>query len=62
MIRRLFGWLIFKNRPRGGVDPMPLAKELLDACADYPIAREHTKQAMRAILEKQIGDDAAPAR
>ena len=61
MIRRLLRLLIFKNRPRGGVDPMPLAKELLIACADYPIAREHTKQAMRDILERQIGEDDAPA-
>ena len=54
MIRRLLGWLIFKNRRRGGDDPMPIAKQLLAACGDYPVAAGHTKAAMRAIFDRQM--------
>lgn len=59
MIKWILAKLIFKNRRTGfglkdGVDPMPLARELLDACKGCPQARDHIKSAMRAIFEKQM--------
>ena len=54
MIRWLWTSLIFKRAASAGHDPMPMAKEFLTACKDYPEAREHIKAAMRAIFDRQM--------